>query len=268
MTDFLLAPLMSLFSLRFYRRLLSRRLASGFLYLGYLVLLLAISGLFLIQTQFLPAANDFVKWLKESLPELTVTREGIRMAVEEPLLLNHPRWGSILYLIPQKDFPDSEDLGKAFVVVTRTKIAYRDPRGGEVRIQDIIPEKGQKEWRDFRVTGEAIEQIWNRSTPPLAGILFGVILVGGYLWKLAAALVYSLIGLLLNRFRKERLPYRSILNYSFFVLTPVTLLQVVTVSFPRWPIPLNVWTGGVLTAAYLALAILGTQSTSAEGKPS
>lgn len=259
MSDFFLAPLLSLFSLRFYRRLLGRSQAAGFLYLAYLSLLFSLLGLFAFRFQFVPVANDLVDWAAKSIPETTFTLEGVQMKIEEPLLLTHPRWGPLLYLDPQSDFPKPDDLGKALVIVTRTKVAYRDPRGGEVRIQELVPAERPEKWQNLVVTGERIKRVWRQMRPWTGAIFFVSLFVGIYLWKLLAGLFYSLVGLILNLFRTERLRYPSILNLSFFVLTPVSLLQILTWLFPEWPIPLNFLTALLVTSLYLTLTLLLTQ---------
>lgn len=265
MSDFFLAPFLSLFSLRFYRRLLERSQALGFLYLAYLSLIFSLLGLFSFRFQFVPVANDLVEWAEKSVPEMTFTLEGVQMKIEEPLLLTHPRWGPLLYLDPQRDFPNPEDLKKALVIVTRTKLAYQDPRGGEVRIQELIPAERPERWQNLVVTGERIKRVWRQMRPWTGVIFFFSLFVGIYLWKLLAGLLYSLVGLILNLFRTERLRYPSILNLSFFVLTPVSLLQILTWLAPEWPIPLNFPTALLVTTLYLSLALLLTQRPHASG---
>lgn len=259
MIHFLLAPLWSLFSPKFYRQLTEKPVASGFLYLAYLSLLLSVYGLLIFRIQFLPLADDLVIWAKENLPEMVLTRQGIQMKLSEPRLLTHPKWGALIYLDPARDFPEPADIEKAYLVVTRTQVGYRDPSTGQLRIQDLLPKTAAKGWRDATLTGNTVGLIWRKLAPWLSAIIFVSSFVGVYLWKLTAALGYSLAGLLLNRFRSVRLGYASILKLSLFAITPVTLLQTLAWQFPDWPIPLNFLTSFVVTTLYLALAILVTQ---------
>ena len=259
MRDFFLAPLWSFFNLNFYRRILARSAAWGFLYLAYLSFLLSVSMVFLVRLQFLPPAHEFVGWLAGSLPKMVLTRQGIQMDLNEPALLSHPQWGPVLYLDPAKDFPDSSDLEKAVLVLTRTKVAYRDPVGGDYRIQDLVQKRTSARAQDLVVTGDWIREIWRRVVPWLTPISLAAFFVATYLWKLNAAFAYSLVGLIFNLFRKERLPYRSLLNVSFCVLTPAALLQTLAWHFPAWPIPVNLLMGLLVTSIYLALAVLATQ---------
>lgn len=264
MRDFLLAPFLSLFSPKFYRRLLDLPQALGFLYLAYLSLFLSVWALFMFRLYSLPVADELTAWLAKGLPEMTFTREGVQMELKEPLLLTHPRWGPLLYLDPASDSPKTEDLEKTLVVITRTKVAYRDPATGESRIRNLTPKEGPGKWRDLTITGNVILNLWKRLKPLAASLFFIVAFVGFYLWKLLAGLLYSIVGLLFNHFRTERLPYPSLLNLTFFALTPVVWLQIFAWSFTKWPIPLNFLTAFLVTTLYLAFAVLFTQERRAQ----
>lgn len=259
MKDFLLAPVLALFSLKFYRRLLSLPQSLGFLYLVYLSLILALAGSLMIRFQILPGTNEFIGWLKGTFPEMVVTREGLKMSSQTPQLLTHPKLGPVVYFSPQSEFPQTQDMGKAALVVTRTHIAYRDPRRNQYRIQSIVPQVPTARWRDVRLNGQIIEEFWRKMRPFVAPIAFLVFFVIVYIWKLVAGLLYSLVGLLINLFRKERLPYRFILNLAFFALTPITLVQAFSWILPKMAIRINNLVALAITAAYLAFAILATQ---------
>lgn len=261
MRDFFLAPLLSLFSLKFYRRLLTLPKSLGFLYPAYLSLWVSLLALIMFRLQFQPLAQDFVEWLSQNLPTLKVTQEGIVMDLQEPRLMTHPQWGAFLYLDPVNEIPKMEDLDKAFFVITKTSVAYQDPVTGGRRIRRLLPEKQQANWRDATLTGEALSRFWRISKPFVSSIFFVILFIGIYLWKLAAGFFYSLIGLIINLFRMERLSYAAVLQLSFFALTPLTLLQVWLGTFPLVWFPLNFFTGALITSLYLALAILGTQQS-------
>lgn len=262
MRDFLLAPFLSLFSRNFYRRLLVWPLSRGFLYLVYLSLLLTLSSWLTFRILFLPVANELATWLGERLPEIIITREGIRMGIEDPLLLSHPRWGPLVYLDPNRDAPPQEDFKKAFVILTRTEVAYRYPADGEIQTRSVIPRGDQKGWRDRTLRGDDITKLWRNVRPFVTIIFFLFGLVGFYLWKLIAGLFYSLVALFLNRFRKERLSYAALLNLTLFALTPVSLYQFAAAQLPAWKIPLHFPIAFVITSLYLAYGILGTRERS------
>jgi len=259
MRDFFWAPFLSLFSLNFYRRLQGRSLGSGFLYLGYLSLVVSLWSVLMFRSFSLPVVNDLVRWLGANLPEMTLTREGVRMALREPLLLSHPQWGPLLFFDPTSDVPKPEHLEKAFLVVARRKLVFRNPATAQQQIQDLTPAAGVQRWQDLLITGERVTLFWERIKPFALFLFFVAAGVGTYLWKLLAGLLYSLVALLLNCFRKERLPYGTLLNVTFFALTPMTLLQLASLQFPESGLPANLLIALLVTTFYLILGILGTQ---------
>ena len=261
MIDFFLAPVLSCFSARFYQGRLRGSQTRGFLYIGYLSFLFSLGLLFAFQTRGLPATDELVHWIGNNTPALTFTREGVRMSIDQPLLLAHPQWGALFYFDPQSDFPRAEDLQKAMVVIARKQVAFHGPRGNQYRIQDLTPRGGLKKWRDLTLTGIKIIDNWGKIKPFLAVIFLGTAFLGIYLWKLLAGLFYSLIGLLWNRFRKERLGYPSILNLTFFAMGPITLIQIASAVFPLIPPVLGLFPVAlIVTSAYLAFGILQSQT--------
>ncbi len=260
MFDFLLAPLLSLFSAKFYRRLLSLSQGLGFLYVAYLSLLLAIGGTFLVRIQVLPQTDQFIEWMEANIPELVFTSSGLDMRVKDPVLLTHPQWGPLIYFNVGSDLPQSADLEKAAILITRTHVAYRDPRQNQYRIQSLVPgPDAQKRWQDLRVDGPTIDNFWRRLRPFMGALVFLLFFVVAFFWKLFAGLLYSLIGIAINFFRRERLAYRFILNLTFFALTPVTLIQFASWMLPGIHIPIHPLIAILITAAYVAFAVLASQ---------
>ena len=259
MWDFFLSPFLALYSLKFYRRVSARPLAVGFYFLAYLSLLFSIWALILFRIHTLPLIDDFAGWLGISLPKITVTEEGLQLEKKEPVLLTHPRFGAIAYIDPTSDTPKPEDLEKAFVILTRTKVIYRNPETGEVRMQNLISARRRQHWGDAVVTGDKVVGFWNRTKPFALAIFFFIVFTGTYVWKLLAGLAYSLVGLIFNRFRKDRLSYGKVLSATFFSLAPVSVLEWFAWQFPRLHLPVNPFVSIAVTLVYLGLALLCTQ---------
>lgn len=211
------------------------------------------------RVRFLPVADEFAGWMKTTMPQMTFSREGVQMSNPEPRVLSHPQLGPVFYLDPTKDLPETADYDKAILIITRTKLAYRDPQSQEFRIQDLTSKTDRPGQPSLTLTGDSISLFWRKLSPWLSLATAVVTFISFYVWKLLAALFYSLLGLLLNLFRSERLRYGVVLNLTFFALTPVILLQSLQLIFPAWPVPLNWITGFLVTALYLALALLATQ---------
>ena len=239
--------------------MLSRSLSLGFLYLGYLSFLFSLWAFILFNLHSVPALGEFASWLGQNLPKITLTPQGMQLEPNEPVLLTHPNYGAILYFNPTVDTPTSDDFSKAYVILTRTKAAYHNPQTGEVRMQSLIPTRRPESGKGVVVTGEKVLQGWSRAKPFVALIFFFIVFIGTYLWKLVAAFLYSLTGLLWNLFRKERLSYGRVLNATFFALTPMSFLQWLSWQFPVLHLPVNFLISLVVTNVYLAVILLRTQ---------
>ena len=265
MKDFLLSPILSLFSINFYRRMLGRSLAFGFLYVGYLSFLLSLWAFILFSRYSVPALGEFASWLGGNLPKMILTSQGMQLEPNEPKLLTHPKYGAVLYLNPNIETPQAEDFSKALVILTRTKVAYHNPRTGEVRMQSLIPAASSQR-KEIEITGNQLIRMWNRAKPLVAVAFFFSVFAGTYLWKLVAALIYSSAGLLINLFRRKRLNYSRILQMSIFALTPMSLFQWFSWQFAALHLQTGFLISFLVTGVYLAFILLATQEKPAENE--
>ena len=263
MKDFLLSPVLSLFSINFYRRMLGRSLSWGFLYLGYLSLLFSLWAFVLFSRFSVPAMGEFVSWLGKNLPKMILTPQGMQLEPNEPKLLTHPKYGAILYLNPTIDSPTTEDFSKALVIFTRTKAAYHNPRTGEVRMQSLVSAEGAQR-KKIEITGDKLIRFWGRSKPWLGVVFFFSMFVGTYLWKLVAVLIYSLAGLVVNLFRRNRLSYGRLLQLTIFALTPMSLFQWFSWQFPAFHLHAGFLISFLVTTVYLGFILFATQEKPAE----
>src|SRR5204862_429845 len=76
MTDIVLGPVLSLYSVAFYRRVARQRLGRGLAYLVYLSSLYSAAISIALLAFWLPAADRFVDWLAPNLPEVKLTDHG------------------------------------------------------------------------------------------------------------------------------------------------------------------------------------------------
>ena len=91
-----------------------------------------------------------------------------------------------------------------------------------------------------------------------------VIFIFFFLWKFTTALVYAGFAVLINRFRREPLPFDRLLNTCFFAMTAFTLIEFLTLFFPGFEIRGGFFTGLAVTSLYLATALLKTEPAPTE----
>ena len=68
-------------------------------------------------------------------------------------------------------------------------------------------------------------------------------------------MLYSLIALLLNRFRDEKFSYPALLNISMLALTPVAVIQFLGLIDSHFRMTVHLLIAVVITVFYLVLAL-------------
>lgn len=268
MVDFLFAPILSLFSPRFYRELLRGSLWKGFLYLLYLGAICAAIFISAIALRWLPEADEFIDWLSHNLPTVTIDREGISSSVKQPYELKHSRLGLILVLDTRKDAFESNEIKNAFLYVSKTKVYANNPMKNETRVFDLsaaareAAEKAKakgmpsSDLEPQTFTGTMLRNLYLKVKPVVLTVFFFGVALFVFAWKLSAALIYSLIALVLNQFREEKYSYPALLNVSMFALTAVTLLQFSSLVVTQLHLSPPLWLALCMTTLYLSLAVL------------
>ena len=259
--NILSAPLFSLYSLRFYRQVVQSRLSKGFVYLAYLSVIASLAFALLFQIYGRPELKELTHWTETNLPPLTYSPEGLTMNAPSPQTLVNSKYGLVVTFDMTKDNVSPEEMGDALIFVTSKKL-YTVQRQNEMRVYSLVRsgQAGQQVSvnEGFKKTFEVFNQLI------VFVILFAAVPVF-FVWKLLAALFYSLAGLLINLLRKTRLSYSAVLNVSLFSLAPVCIVQLLGLSFPALPLSLGFWGTLFLTAIYL---FLGIKLTEEKGAPS
>ena len=258
MMDLVLGPVLSLYSVAFYRRVARQRLGRGLAYLVYLSSLYSAAIAIALLAFWLPAADRFVDWLAPNLPELKLTDHGAVMDAPQPFMLTHPVLGTLLVIDTRRETPSADDLREVPVFVTRTQVVVSEGRAGQRRVYDLVPQtpEARARWDGMVVSGASVRSMYGRLRLLAAPLAFVACLVFFFVWKLLAALAYSVLGLVLNLLRRERLPYASILTLACFAMTAVIVLQTLAAFWAFGPFRLSYLTAWLVTGAYLALAML------------
>lgn len=268
MINFIFSPILSLFSLSFYREVMKSSVGKGFLYILYLSLIFAAATDVIFARILMPQADRFAEWFRDSFPPMTFTKEGVVTDVAQPFKLEHPTIGSLMMIDTSKETATIEEIRSTLLYVTKKSLYVWDGRRNQYRIFELAPMNAEAEanWKDLEVTGEKAYGIYLRFAPMAYPIVFLLCFVFFFIWKLLAGVFYSLIALIINTFRKNRLNYEKLLNVAFFSLTPATYLQWASSLFPG-RFRLNfLWTLAV-TTLFLAYVLIGTDSQEEDEMP-
>jgi hypothetical protein len=88
-------------------------------------------------------------------------------------------------------------------------------------------------------------------------LLFPMILIGLYTYRLVQALLYALIGLILNAIFQANLVYGQLLKLSIIAIIPAIVIDLVcdTLGYMQIHIPISGWIYFFISIAYLAFGI-------------
>ena len=250
-----LAPLFSLFSLRFYRQAVLSSLSKGLAYLAYLSFLAALAFALLFHVYGKPEFREMNQWLQGNLPPLAYSPEGLTMNAGSPRTIVNPKYGLTITFDMTKDNISAEEAGNAMIFVTKKNLYVVAPKG-QMRVYPLARPGRQGNLVSVNETLKKVGEVFDRW---IAFLIFAASFPLFFIWKLLAAIFYSLPGLLINRMRREKLAYSAVLNVSFFALTPVFLIQLLDIAFPSLPLSLGLAGALFLTTIYLFLGIKLTE---------
>lgn len=259
--NFIFSPFFSLFSRKFYRDMSRASLSRGILYLVYLALLFSLIILIGFSVSLVPVADKTAEWLRDSMPALEFTKDGVKTDVEQPYSLTHPDWGPILIVDTSRDLVGDEEMRQTLLYLTKRKLYFWERARNEHRIIPIGPktEEGLKNWQDIHVDGMVVWELYKAFKPFAFPMVFGISFGAFFALKTSAAFFYSLLALLLNLFRKEKLAYEKLLNLCCFAITPIALFQCFKLMVPEFPLRATFLLSLLVTGAFLGFAVLGTQ---------
>ena len=253
MLSFLLSPVMSFFSIRLYREALHSSWKRGLAYLAYLTFLFCILVFFLCQFLFLPVASSFADWLVQVTPEITVAPTGLSTEAHQPYLVKHPVFGALYLIDTRKNAEElTRDSSRALILIGKDNVIFQNPRRGKASIIDlrqILAKKNPNQ--TVRMTKPFMRMLFQKIEGFVIPIALLVLAPLFFIWKLVIALLYFLIAILLNLFRKEKFRTQSLFVLSCYAITPVTLIQAIHMSIPDLYFNLNFYFAFALTAVYL-----------------
>lgn len=252
------ALLYSLFSKEFYAIISKSRLKTGLIYLALLSLISSVLFLFSLTTRAVPQSNAFKEWVKAEMPPLVWSpRQGLSMGVPSPYTMTHPELGPVAVFDLDNPVAVPDKYPSISTLVTRSKV-YIKNRPGQMRVFDLneLAANVENPAQEIVVTPEVIDAIYNSVKPWILGGVFVLFVPFFFLWKFVVAAIYSVVGIIFNFMRREKLEYPAIFNITLFAMTPVILIQILQGLIPvLGRIPFGFLGGLVVMSGYLYLGI-------------
>lgn len=264
--DLLTAPYLALFNKSFYEHISRTSLKKGFLYLFFLSITMSLLVVLMINFVLFPQADKFVDWVKKEMPILTLdAQQGLSMNQDSPYTMIHPEMGPVATFDLTKEEVTQEAMGDVSLFVTKKNIYVRQPNQLRVYPLNDLNQKVEKQ-EPVQIHPNLIDRFYSTSKPIILAVSFFAVLVTFFVWKILVALFFSLIGILFNSMRIEKLSYPAVLNVTVFALTPSILFQMVRLFIPTLAaIPFISVLDIGMTSAYLYFAIKMSEGASASG---
>jgi hypothetical protein len=262
--SFWLAPVTALFHPRVFHDASKRSAWKGVLYVFYLSVIAGVLITVLMLSRMLPVANEFVSWAQKTMPVVIWTPEGISLENgQTTALLSHPKYGPLVAFDMTKTSANEADMDKAPLLVTSTKV-FMKRAPGQIEERDITKAGIQTDKQlppKIRITGAVVGGLFKVIKSTMLLIVPPVMIVLFFFFLLIVDLLYSLVGLLFNMMRKQKLRYGAIFSLTCFATTAsftLTWLQIMT-PLRKLPLPFVVMILVNLVYMFVAFKITDTE---------
>lgn len=224
---------LSFFSKELYQEVGRRWSGVGF---AYLLFLLAVAWAPLVVKMHLGISrymNQLVSREAAQFPRISITNGEVNVEPPGPHRIKDPDSGKDFIVIDTELGGEAIDAieGPAFIV-TRNKLIAKQPQRNETRIWDLSGVKS------FQMSGEDLQR-WLRFLGNwMAALLFPLILLGSFVYRIVQALLYAAIGTAFAKGAPVALSYETLLRLAAVAVTPAvlvdTLKDVAGVQIPFW----------------------------------
>lgn len=217
----------------FYSRSLYRDVAQNwglgtFFYLFFLLAICWIALMFHIQPVINLEATKLINEITPQLPETMIIKEGTVITPENrPYIIQGKETNEIVAIVDTSGKYNTLDDVKTPVLITKNKVLYSD-NNNAVRIYtipatlttDIVTTKV----KDFIL--KVIGWLWV--------IIFPVVLVSSFLYRIFQSLFYAIIGKIFAVSATIKLTYVEIVKLTMVAITPVIVISTILEWFGLW----------------------------------
>ena len=217
-------PVLSFFSKELYRDVGLNWRGFGFLYLLLLLAICSIPGMFKMKEGLSNFIEKDVPPLLEQLPGITIADGQVSVDVPQPYYIRDPDSNDILAIIDTTGEIESLVDTGALVLLTKTKLIYRKSEV-EYRIYELSTIKEELILDQERIMG------WlNTFEKVFVPVLYPIIVLGAYVFRIIQALIYGVIGLIFASWLRVKLLYSSALRLAVVAVTPCIIINTVLIG--------------------------------------
>ncbi len=213
-------PVLSFFSKDLYREVGLQWKGICF---GYLLLILAvcwIPTMVKIHLSFTGFVKNDAPPIVEQVPEITITDGQVSIKEPQPYYIKIPDTNNILAVIDTTGSIESPQDANAFCLLTKNSIIMKQSML-ETRTYDLSQVK------KLTVSGDDIMKLLHTAKKFLLIILYPILLLSSYVYRIIQALIFAAIGLLFASMCKVSLQYGALLRLAIVAMTPCMIIKTV-----------------------------------------
>lgn len=240
---------MSFYSKDLYRNVALAWKGAGLTYLVFLISLCLIPVMLKRQESLSDLIANRAPAIVEQVPEIVFEKGEVSVEAEMPYYIKDPKSGKALVIIDTTGKVTSLEGSDATVLVMKKSLMFRSSPE-EITTYDL------DRMEDFRINRQKIYEWLEFLKKWLSLILYPVIVLFTFVWRILKVLVYAAIGLVLSRSFGAALKYKSLLRIASVASTPVIIVdaanEVMGVDnvYALWGVA-----GFVITFAFIYFAV-------------
>ena len=244
----------SIASTQAYRRFAAEKTSRTVLYLFFISLLFTIGGGVAMQVRIGPVVDETFAWLGREVPTLTFSAGKVTSSDPAPKRLVHPQASEVAVMIDTaRTEPGTlQTMQDAKVLAYLTNNAlYIEQQRGKVEVYDLSRAALERplviDAKFFRDAAGALKKV----VYPLAIL---TVFIFAAAWMAFAALLYSLLAMLLNWVAGGSLVFGSLYQIAIHAQTTALLARIIMAFLP-FAVPLSGLLTLFITSAYLWMAV-------------
>jgi len=248
---------MSFFSKSLYKDVSANWRGISFLYLFLLLALTWIPLMFKLQSGLNSFIIDEAPKLIKQVPKITISKGEVKTEVEMPYFINDTN-GKPLMVIDTTGRINSleETETEASALVTKNKFIIKKS-AVETRTFDL------SQIEELTIDQSAIYNIADAVRQWALIILYPLIALFSFIYRIIVALFYALIGLLFARTLKADLKYTGLISLSIIAMTPAIIISA-AYNYLELRIPYWFLINFIISMSYLYFAVKANSEKSTD----
>jgi hypothetical protein len=213
-------PVLSFFSKDLYRDVGLNWKGLCFAYLLLILTICWIPAILRINTGFAGFVKNDAPPILEQVPEITITDGQVAIKEPQPYYIKIPDTNNILAVIDTTGSIESPQDVNAFCLLTKNSIIMKQSKL-ETRTYDLSQVK------KLTVSGDDIMKLLHIAKKFLFIILYPILLLSSYVYRIIQALIFAAIGLLFASLHRVSLSYGALLRLAVVAMTPCMIIKTV-----------------------------------------